>query len=280
MVSGWQQALTLIVVLIPGFVYQGVKRRRVGPSPEDSETSIRLLRSVVTSVVFLVLYAIVLGDFIVARFVEVNAEERLEDIWLVGMFVGGLVFGIPALAGHFSGAYRTRERFFSRPDVTTFWSTVRTKANPDNGELTWTKALFHSDTDYSPIPTAWDYATENISAGSFVRVLLSDDTWLGGQADEGSYFTSYPEPRDLYIDRAWQLNEDGSFECELPGPTGVWIPCVDAKLLQVVPPADDEPDSSEEKAHWTDWMAAAGIVTSLLLRSSLRSWIIAGRRQR
>lgn len=182
MVSGWQQALTLIIVLIPGFVYQGVKRHRVGPSLEDQDLSIRLLRALVTSVIFLVVYAIALGDFLADRFLESDPQQRYDDVWAVGLIVGGLVFFIPAVAGHVSAAYLTRKRYFSSADSMTFWETVRTTAEPDDNELSWGRALFSRDTDYSPIPTAWDFATQDIPVGSFVRVLLPDDTWLGGQA--------------------------------------------------------------------------------------------------
>ncbi|MBR7559379.1 hypothetical protein KC218_22800, partial [Mycobacterium tuberculosis] len=92
MVSGWQQALTLIIVLIPGFVYQGVKRHPVGPSLEDQDLSIRLLRALVTSVIFLVVYAIALGDFLADRFLESDPQQRYDDVWAVGLIVGGLVF--------------------------------------------------------------------------------------------------------------------------------------------------------------------------------------------
>lgn len=185
MVSGWQQALTLIIVLIPGFVYQGVKRHRVGPSLEDQDLSIRLLRALVTSVVFLVVYAIALGDFLADRFLESDPERRYDDVWAVGLIVGGLVFFIPAVAGHVSAAYLTRKRYFNRSDPMTFWKTVCTKADRDNSELSWWRALFSGETNYSPIPTAWDFATEDFPVGSFVRVLLPDDTWLGDKPTGG-----------------------------------------------------------------------------------------------
>ena len=285
MVSGWQQALTLIIVLIPGFVYQGVKRHRVGPSLEDQDLSIRLLRALVTSVIFLVVYAIALGDFLADRFLESDPQQRYDDVWAVGLIVGGLVFFIPAVAGHVSAAYLTRKRYFSSADSMTFWETVRTTAEPDDNELSWGRALYSRDTDYSPIPTAWDFATQDIPVGSFVRVLLPDDTWLGGQADRGSYFTSYPEPRDLYVDRAWQLDNDGVFVRELPGPTGIWIPCSDAKLLHVTPPAEGEDTDADEegaeRSSWRDWwIIAASVGVAIFVHRTRVSRILERRRQR
>ena len=285
MVSGWQQALTLIVVLIPGFVYQGVKRHRVGPSPEEREISIRLLRALVTSVIFLVIYGTTVGDLLADRFVNSNPDNRFNDVWLLGLTIGALVFAIQALTGHVAGAHLIRKRYFNRPDSRGFWNTLRTPANTADGELTWSRALFRSDTDYSPVPTAWDFATQSIPLGSFIRVLLPDDTWLGGQANSGTYFTGYPEPRDLYLDHAWQLSDEGEFEHELPGPTGIWIPCADAKLLQVTPSGGDTPDNdndNDQQRSPNPWITTATcIVAAILVHRTLRPRILERtRRQR
>lgn len=45
LVSGWQQALTLVAVLVPGFVYQGIRRSRVGPSVEDRDLRLTYMAS-------------------------------------------------------------------------------------------------------------------------------------------------------------------------------------------------------------------------------------------
>jgi len=93
-----------------------------------------------------------------------------------------------------------------------------------------------SETDYSPIPTAWDFATQDVEPGSFVRILNADGTWIGGRVTAGAFFTGYPEPRDVFIDEAWSIDEQGEFGAALPGPTGQWVQCDGAVLMQISPP--------------------------------------------
>lgn len=233
LVSGWQQALTLVAVLVPGFVYQGVRRNRVGPSLEDRDLSARLIRALVVSVVFVLVYLVCLGSHLTDRLFA-RPEHRLDDPRLVGLLGLVLVFILPAVVGHVSASFTTRRRY----NLTTFRQTLFEKADSSAGELTWRMALLSNESDYSPIPTAWDFATDRIIPGSFIRVLNPDGLWLGGRVTGDAFFTGYPEPRDIYVDQAWSLAADGTFEAALAGPTGAWIPCVDAALVQIIPPPD------------------------------------------
>lgn len=237
LVSGWQQALTLVAVLIPGFVFQGVQRNRLGPSPEDRELPGRLVRALAVSVAFMLAYLGCLGTTLTDRLI--HREEAFNDPRIVG--VGGLlmVFVIPALAGHVAASFTTRARY----NRTGFWRTLFTRATGD-GTLTWAKALFSHETDYSPVPTAWDFATQDVEPLSFIRILNTDGTWIGGRVTSAAFFTGYPEPRDAYIDEAWSIDTDGKFTEPLPGPTGQWVRCDDAALMQIIPPPDDpHPDT-------------------------------------
>lgn len=225
LVSGWQQALTLVAVLVPGFVFQWVQRNRIGPSPEDRELPRRLVHALAFSVGFVLFYLACFGGSLTCRLVHpANAFDNPRIIGLGGLL---LVFVIPALVGHLSASFITRQRY----NRTTFWKTLFTK-----GKLPWRTALFSHETDYSPVPTAWDFATQEIEPGSFVRILNGDGTWIGGRVTSAAFFTGYPEPHDVYIDEAWGIDEDGQFKEALPGPTGQWVRCDDAVLMQIVPP--------------------------------------------
>lgn len=39
-VSGWQQALTLLLAVIPGFIYQGTPSQLRGPTPDEREVGV------------------------------------------------------------------------------------------------------------------------------------------------------------------------------------------------------------------------------------------------
>lgn len=226
LVSGWQQALTLVAVLIPGFVFQGVLRNRVGPSPDDRDLSIRLIRSLAWSIFFLLVYFVVFGvtvtDLILAP------EEILSgfDPRLVAILALMLIFVIPFLAGYVYAAGRARMGLNERG----LWGKAKGE------ELKWREALFTNKSGYSPIPTAWDYAASRVSPGSFVRVYTADGTWIGGRALTEAYFTSYPEEREVYLEEAWSLDESGAFKHQIANTNGVWIKCDDAAILQVLAP--------------------------------------------
>lgn len=231
LISGWQQALTLVAVLIPGFVFQGVQRNRIGPSPEDRELSVRLVRALAVSVGFLLFYLVCLGETVTRRLF--HPLDGLGDPRAVAGVGFLLVFVVPAFAGYVTASFTTRRRY----NRTTFWGTLFARGSGD-GELTWRKALFSHETDYSPIPTAWDFATQDVAPGSFVRILTADGTWIGGRVTTAAFFTGYPEPRDVYIDEAWSIDADGQFAEQLDGPTGQWVRCDDAVLMQIIPPPD------------------------------------------
>lgn len=240
-VSGWQQALTLVAVLIPGFVFQGVLRARVGPSPDDRDLTARLIRALGISVGFLLVYTLCLGPSFLDRLLD--PQHELSDspriISIAGLV---MVFVLPATAGHLVASFQTRRSYCA----TTFWKTFTHKAVTEEGQMTWSRALFSTESNYNPVPTAWDFATSAVQLDSFVRVLDAQGQWVGGQISEGAYFTSYPEPRAVFIDRAWSLSEEGEFLDQLPGPTGLWIDCDGAQLMQIVPPPDGEAEETAE----------------------------------
>lgn len=240
-VNGWQQALTLIAVLLPGFVFQGVLRGRLGPSPEDKELTARLLRALAISVGLLLAYILCLGDALLDRLVD--PQHRFSDHPRLTGIVGFLlVFVVPAVGGHLTASFLTRQSY----NRTAFWQTIFTKASGE-GSMSWKRALFSTESNYNPVPTAWDFATGSVDPESFVRILNAEGQWIGGRVTGAAYFTSYPEPRDVFIDEAWSLDENGEFQDILPGPTGMWVPCADAQLMQIIPaPEPDLPDNDTD----------------------------------
>jgi hypothetical protein len=99
LVSGWQQALTLVAVLIPGFVFQGVRRNRIGPSPEDRELAARLVRALAVSVGFSLVYLLCLGDKLTNSLAEPRmARCRIKSDTAASAWVRSLrLWGSPAL---------------------------------------------------------------------------------------------------------------------------------------------------------------------------------------
>jgi hypothetical protein len=225
LVSSWQQAVTLLLAVIPGFIYQGTRARLRGPTPDEQENIVRILRALATSGFLALLYVAILGGHLTDAatdpryFTENPPDRRLTAIALIG-----LVFAVPmvfAFIVHYCKAHfvisglrieRTNERF----------------------------------SVYDPTATAWDFAADHMGRG-FVRVYTSDDTWVGGRSEERSYFSGYPETREIYLQEAWELDEDGVFKRPIPGTAGVWIPCDDAQFVQFLTPGEVTNDSQSSK---------------------------------
>jgi hypothetical protein len=77
-----------------------------------------------------------------------------------------------------------------------------------------------------------------------VRALTRDGQWVGGYAGTGSFYSTYPEPRELFVEQAWELDEDGAFVEVVQGTAGMWIKCDDAPVVQFL--VDTELGEQEE----------------------------------
>lgn len=204
LVSGWQQALTVLAVVIPGFVYQGVRSRLRGPSPGDQDLGLRLIRSLAASGLFALIYAFVLGPVVVKP--VRTPIHALDSPRTTAVYLLVLVFGVPTAA---AAALHFREVSRLYPN----------------------ESLRQKFRVYHPTPTAWDFAVARVAPG-FVRVLTKDGMWVGGYAGAGSFYSTYPEPREMFVEQAWQLDGDGAFVRPVDGTAGVWIKCDDAPIVQ------------------------------------------------
>jgi Family of unknown function (DUF6338) len=214
LLAGWQQALTVFVIIIPGFVYQGVRARLRGPTPEDQDFKVRLLRALATSAIFALGYVTVVGFALIWTGIP-KRPEHLEitglEVFTAGLLTLALVFLFPA-AGALVFHVRAVKKLY-----------------PNLPRKQWFSI-------YDPTPTAWDFAVNRVGP-SFVRVLLSDGRWVGGYAEEDSFFTSYPEAREIFVEKAWQLDDEGQFGDVVENTAGRWIKCDDALIVEFIKPA-------------------------------------------
>lgn len=102
-------------------------------------------------------------------------------------------------------------------------------------------AVFRRGVPYRAIPTAWDFAAPQRS-GTFVRVRTPEGGWIGGWFGEGSFVSTYPEKRDIFIASQWTLSEHGAFQDVVPGSAGVWIAVGDGCLVEWI----NDPAASED----------------------------------
>jgi Family of unknown function (DUF6338) len=211
LVTGWQQALTVLLIVIPGFVHQGILSRLRGPTPEDRDLGTRILRALRSSGLFALIYLFAVGPSLVhavtrPRTYVVEHPRLAALVLLVG------VFAVPAGVAVVQHA-RAARRLYPK--------------------LPW-KKVFHV---YDATPTAWDFAVNRVGPG-YVRVLTKDGEWVGGYAGEDSFYTNYPEAREIFVERGWQLGDDGDFQEEITGSAGRWIQCDAAAVVEFIRPQE------------------------------------------
>ncbi|WFR72484.1 DUF6338 family protein [Prescottella defluvii] len=216
LVSGWQQAITVLLAIIPGFVYQGMRSRFRGPIPDEREITVRLLRALALSGIFGLAYIAIFGSWITNH---VTKPERIAEnprsYALIAFF---LVFAVPSAIAFIVHTIASKG---SNPDLT----------------------LLERLRIHNPTPTAWDFAAGRLESG-FVRVFTKDGIWIGGYAGASSFLSGYPEPREIYLEDAWALNDAGEFTEPVTGTAGMWIRCDDAQLVQFLKPTDKQPEGT------------------------------------
>jgi hypothetical protein len=214
------QLLIFLVFLVPGIVFQTVQGRFVGPSPDDQETYRRVLRALTVSTLFASLYAVALGGWFLAAVDRAATPTRRGGLLATPRATAFgallLLFVVPAAVAALDGVRRARG-----------WT-------PFGGA-------------YDPTPRAWDFAFGGLGP-CFVRVLTDDGRWIGGWFGLESFATGWPEPRELFVQSAYQMSAEGMFLRLVEGTTGIYIRCDDARLVEFVASSADTGDGTKGRA--------------------------------
>ena len=98
----------------------------------------------------------------------------------------------------------------------------------------------------SPAPRAWDFLFgQNVIAG-WVRFRTKSGLYMGGYYGEDSYVSRYPEPQDIYIGHAVEIDPDsGNIVRDSEGvprllPSGLLIRWDEVEYLEFTPGEVDE----------------------------------------
>ena len=88
----------------------------------------------------------------------------------------------------------------------------------------------HLRHQWDPTPSAWDFAFSERKEG-WVRVQSSDGAWMGGWFGSSSFASSFPDPREIYLEVGYAMDGQGSFTGDVSAPDGLYIRCDDARLV-------------------------------------------------
>jgi hypothetical protein len=204
-----------LALVVPGVVFVGVRVRMRGFVLSDVQIGSQLLLAFVVSVIFDAIYASAFGSAIVERVQQQQppSDREISD-WAFAYL--GLAVGIPAVVAALI--------YLPRGPVRRLLHWVRTKSPALRFEST---------------PTAWDLVTTQTTA-NWVRVRVGADEWVGGRFADQSYFSTYPEPRDLFIEESWEMSPQGEFHAKVPNSAGLWIAIQDHCIVEWVHAETDE----------------------------------------
>jgi hypothetical protein len=211
------QLLILLLFVVPGFVYQGVRVNLRGRRPTDVDLSTRLVGAIVWSAIFGLIYLIIGGRTLLEAAGGTGTLIQHPRLGAAIALAGG--FMLPTLLALF--------RLSDGGTVATWFRDARFSR--------W----FSNRLWYDPTPTAWDKAFQDRSP-CFVRILTAQERWIAGYYGPNSYSSSFPEKHQLYLEYCYQVDEDGRIGEAIPDSEGVIVACDSAISVELI--SLDSPD--------------------------------------
>jgi branched-subunit amino acid ABC-type transport system permease component len=218
--------LLLVAVVLPGAIYQWAFERQVsafGVSFAD-----RLLRFVAVSVIF----HLILGwpEYLVYRLLRDEPHPYVAQFAAAWIMVLAIV-AFPAVAGSMLGG------LYASKQTREGWSWARRWLSASTEERLLRAALGRT-----PAPRAWDHLFSDRPT-VYLRVRTVDGDWLAGRFAGRSYASGFPHEVDLYLEEAWEVDDDGQL-----GKSGLgyplWIPGRQIAWVEVVDQVPTEPEAA------------------------------------
>lgn len=202
------QLTILLVLVLPGIVYSATRRWLRGPDPEDREFSVRVMRAMAVSIALDATYVLLLGDRLLALARRSHAatpswQEVLEHPRKSAGAALILLVVIPWMLGLATRLER------AQPD--------RETGIPANWWAVQFRQRIH------PTPSGWDRIAPK-RGQCWVRIYTDDGHWVGGYLSGEAYVSTYPEPRDIFIDIEYLVSDEGVLVGPVPGSLGLFVP--------------------------------------------------------
>ncbi|MEU9918929.1 DUF6338 family protein [Streptomyces sp. NPDC051001] len=196
MPSTVQQLTILLVMVLPGGVYQAVRERLRGPRPSEAQVESRLLRAVAASALFDSLYALAAGPWLVSLAGHGGFSGATERPREAGAAALVLLVAVPAAVAFGEAKCRARRAPSRRVAA----------------------------------PTAWDHLF-SMRSPCFVRIRLKDRSWVAGWYGGRSFAAGYPHSQDIFLQAQYTVLADGRIGPRLEGTGGLYIPKDSIDLL-------------------------------------------------
>lgn len=221
----WAQAVVVLTLVVPGFVYRASWQSVAGPDPARPDFGTRVLHAMVATGVFAGVYAAALGPVLAAY--ARDPASVLDDVRGVALTFLLLGLRLP----------------WASARVTFSVVTSRGCRRVVAGAL----AALRLRPTHDAAPSPWDHAFGHDRVG-WVRVRFADGTWLGGWYGSRSFASSHPEPHELFVEEGWVVDEDGAFTGRVHAPGGMVVRCGDAIAVDFSPsPRDTRPGAEDDR---------------------------------
>lgn len=209
------QLLTALLLVLPGAVYQVARSRLRGPNPDDASATNRILRALGFSAALDALYLLLIGPSLFSLLRDdkgvLDWNTAVSNARTLGWLALLLLIVVPIAAAGLG--------------------TLATIYGPRWRGRTWLRWV--PRISYNPTPRAWDHAFKE-APECYVRLLMTDGSWLGGLYGAKSFVSSYPEPREIFIQEAWSMKPDGAFDMKQPQTIGMYVRCDDVRSIEFV----------------------------------------------
>jgi len=224
--SSLDQVILFVLFVLPGITFSTVRTALTGWRAPDFSVGARILEALFISALFDGVYLVIFGELI-ARYARANisllAFALTGNIFL--LLVALIV--VPGLLGWVASLGLHREARVTK-----------------GGKEGW--RIRKSANNYRSTPQAWDFKVLD-AGGLFVRVRLENGTYYGGWYSSQSLASTYPQPRDLFIESQWKLNANGDFVGKMTNTRGVWIPINDKTVVEWIGPSTPEKEIQHDE---------------------------------
>jgi hypothetical protein len=206
------QVAIFVVFVAPGITYASVRVALVGVRAADLGAASRILEALTVGVLFDALYVLVFFQFVRGA-MQSPSVALTQFQWWQALVAVVLLLVVPAGVGYLTG------------------------------QLKWWP--WYGTIGYRPTPLAWDFKALNMPNGQFVRVRTDGGVYYGGWYSRESYMSTYPHPRDIYIETQWTIDSHGVFGVPITDAGGMWLRITDTCVVDWIK-ASEAPQQKEE----------------------------------
>jgi hypothetical protein len=219
-----------VAMVIPGIVFAAVRTALKGFRAHDRSVGARIVQAVMVSVLLDSIYLILFGR-LVSEIFAAGSSSLITHAPIVGWLTLVLGVAVPAATAYIlysrARVFSIMQRKLARVLTRLFGRSFVTGRRRSKKMI----VALSPNTFYNATPNSWEWVAPKKSA-NWIRVLTRDGRWVGGWSTENTFFSSYPEPRDIFVPVQWRMGADGGFLDAVANSAGVWIDLEGAQFVE------------------------------------------------